>query len=93
METYKANKKGTRRVVVLFDEDDVRAIDQLGISAGLTSRSETIRQLVRAGKVKAATGEGLDTTAPATAQKKAALAGAANVNQGNGAAQDDYRRE
>lgn len=70
----------------------LKAFIEAEAEANASSQNSEIVRCIRE-RMKAATGGTFGDITPAAAQEKAALAGAANVNQGNGAAQDDYRRE
>lgn len=85
----------TERVALTCPNDWLERVDTWRFEARVPSRAQAIRMLAEIGMsmTGAATGGEIGVLTPAAAQEKAALAGAANVNQGKGAAQDDYRRE
>lgn len=47
--TYKVNKPITKRVVALFEKEEIERIDKTGMSIGMRSRSDAIRTFVKVG--------------------------------------------
>lgn len=47
MNPYSVNRGSKRRVVVLFEVDEIERLDQIGVGARMPSRSETIRTIIK----------------------------------------------